>query len=422
MTNPKILLGGVPFGCDNVGNEAILVCTVELIRREVPNAEIMACTNAVAETEKLLKIKCTSLYGFDHVNGNKKEFQRALAWADFFVWSGTTGLSDYPEVGMHCLEMAHNSGVATIVFCSGMNETFDPRNFRVGPGPSRTVLSALNTLCAEQIDFIQLWERRKEERIRKRLKVALDKCALVVNRDATSRDVLMKSNLKTAPLVGADPVITLKPERPEAHVLGEEMVDFLQDHERKFGVCISAQQPLRQLRAFSAWLDNQVIQEQAGIVFIPMNPITDLEISKKIRQHMRFKSNVAIAEGLTAPEHVAGLAEEMDLVISSRLHLLILASVTSTPCLGIGRGSKVRVFLKQIGQQTVGTTEDMDFAKLDYFVKDILARPNIYDMASRIGRKAMLGRLNEAMAAFGHTVREIISAEARVSSNAGCGA
>ena len=40
----KILLGGVPLGCDNIGDEAIIASVVTLLRKIVPDAELTVCT------------------------------------------------------------------------------------------------------------------------------------------------------------------------------------------------------------------------------------------------------------------------------------------------------------------------------------------------------------------------------------------
>ena len=407
MKNPNILLGGVPFGCDNIGDEAILACIVSLLQQELPGATLMACTNTPKETARELGILTTPLYGFDTGANDRKSFCEALQWADVFIWSGATGLSDYPEAGLTCLEQAQQMNVKTIVFCTGMNDSLNPAHFRLGKGKKRTLLRSLNQLFLNQIDFVKTWEKRKEARIREQLKTALDQCALVINRDSNSRSELMRSNLENTPLVGADPAITLKPQAPKAALWGDAMMEFLGKHKTRIGICISSQQALRQQDRFALWLDQVVARHGCGIVFIPMNPITDFALMSEIREEMTCKEQSIIATGTDDPEHVAGLAQAMDIVISSRLHLLIFASVSATPCVGIGRGSKVSVFLKQMGQQTAGSTENIDFEKLDSAIQDIFLRPRTYHHAAVIARAEMLERLEKATATLGNVLRQI---------------
>ena len=64
MPELKILLGGIPLGCDNIGDEAILGCFTSLVRRLAPRAEITVCTAAEEDTAALLGVKTAPLYGF----------------------------------------------------------------------------------------------------------------------------------------------------------------------------------------------------------------------------------------------------------------------------------------------------------------------------------------------------------------------
>jgi polysaccharide pyruvyl transferase WcaK-like protein len=185
------------------------------------------------------------------------------------------------------------------------------------------------------------------------------------------------------------------------------MMHFLGKHKQKIGICISSQQALKQQDRFALWLDQVVTRHGCGIVFIPMNPITDFALMSEIREEMINKDQSIIATGTDNPEHVAGLAQHMDIVISSRLHLLIFASVSATPCVGIGRGSKVSVFLKQMGQQTAGSTENIDFDKLDASINDIFLRPQTYHDAAVIARADMLERLEKATDTLGNVIRKL---------------
>ena len=54
----------------------------------------------------------------------------------------------------------------------------------------------------------------------------------------------------------------------------------------------------------------------------------------------------------------------MDLLISIRLHALIFAGVMGVPMIGISYDPKVDRFLESVGEQPVGTLEDVDFEKL----------------------------------------------------------
>ena len=57
----KFFLGSVPFGCDNIGDEAILESTIEILRRNFPHCQICVATAKPTETAKLLNCKACLL-------------------------------------------------------------------------------------------------------------------------------------------------------------------------------------------------------------------------------------------------------------------------------------------------------------------------------------------------------------------------
>ena len=97
-----------------------------------------------------------------------------------------------------------------------------------------------------------------------------------------------------------------------------------------------------------------------------------------IKDAMQYQGETIIANGSNTPEAFVGLASKMNVVISSRLHLLIFASISATPCIGIERGSKVRNFLSEFGQYTTGTTDHIEFHQLDKTLTHLLSDPSEY--------------------------------------------
>ena len=62
-------------------------------------------------------------------------------------------------------------------------------------------------------------------------------------------------------------------------------------------------------------------------------------------------------------------------MVSSRLHLLILAANVGVPFIGIERGSKISTWLKQFGRVPAGSVETCDFAEIHRQLAEILAIP-----------------------------------------------
>ena len=51
----RILLGGIPLGCDNVGDEAIIAGVVKMLKESIPGVELTVAT-ADASTAALLGV------------------------------------------------------------------------------------------------------------------------------------------------------------------------------------------------------------------------------------------------------------------------------------------------------------------------------------------------------------------------------
>lgn len=348
----KILLGCVPFGCDNIGDEAILKCSVAIFRRRFPGSEIWVSTNDRENTEKLLDVKTIPLYLFKtpiSFDGLAAE----LAKFDLFVWCGATGLSDYPETACLYLEAARRAGTRVAVWNTGMNSELNPAFFRIG-GKRRLALSFATGLCLGIVDFTACAERRKADRMRRRIAEALEGALLVAVRDPESKAELEKCGV-SAVMVGADSALAL-----ESDPLPERYSSLLEHRSRRrIGVCISAQRKMEGIEKFVELLDH-LAAAGCEILFIPMNPKTDFELMRELQCRMSSPEASLLLENCPEPGVVQAAAACCDVIFSSRLHLLILASNVNVPPVGIDRGSKVSNFLANFGFSAAGAVEDWD--------------------------------------------------------------
>ena len=339
----KILLGGVPFGCDNVGDEAILACVVRMLRESVPGAELSVAT-ADPATGPRLGVRAVPAFGF--AGTPVAGFAAEAAKHDAYVWCGATGLSDYPHVALRLLELAQQEGVPTFVWGVGMDDELNPVFFKVH-GKRRLLLSCLG--------LVGWYERRLREKLRRRVAAILPRC-----RGAWLRDPESAAMLATMGFAGA------KVAADSAILLGNGK-DFTQRHRGTesltLGLCISTQRQVADLAGLKGLLSDV---RSAGwkVVGIPMNPKTDRALLGKL--------GVECIPGST-PEAVMAAAAECDVVLSSRLHLLILAANAGTPGLGIARGSKLANWLANFGRSVEGSVYD---CKWDKVAEHVLAAPN----------------------------------------------
>ena len=61
----KILLGGVPFGRGNIGDDAILNCAAGIFRRIFPDAQLAAAAFGAVPSAAKYGVETLPAFGFD---------------------------------------------------------------------------------------------------------------------------------------------------------------------------------------------------------------------------------------------------------------------------------------------------------------------------------------------------------------------
>ncbi|MDF7799951.1 polysaccharide pyruvyl transferase family protein [Pontiellaceae bacterium B1224] len=394
MEAVRILLGGVPFGRNNVGDEAILECVVGILRAVSPGCEITVSTDDQSATEARLQVQTVPLFGFDPPF-SRKQMEECIARADVFIWAGATGLSDYPEIPLSMLEAAHRTGTKTVVWGVGMNDTFNPYIYSILPGKRRTLLNLLSLLTFNKIHFAQRLEKQAEDRARDKIAKELNQCDLVVLRDPETLTAVHRCGDVPRAVVGADSAEMLEPADWEEITLTREARQILDSKARKIGLCISAQRKLVHEKELIDFLD-RLADKNYRIVFLPMNHSTDAPLMEKLRDRMQNKSHSTIIGGRRSPREILAIAGRLDLVISSRLHLLILASVLHVPIIGISRGSKVDNFLTAFGHTSAGSVDECDFDHMQNELDRLIDSRDEFKEVSTAVHEMLLQRLEEA--------------------------
>ena len=327
----KVLLGGIPLGCDNIGDEAIIAAVVKMLKGSVPGVGLTVAT-ADPATARLLGVEVVPPFGF--VGCGLDGFADVVRRHDAYVWCGATGLSDYPHTALDLVEIAQKEGVPTYIWGVGMDDELNPAFFKTH-GKRRLALSVLGLLG--------WYERRLRTKLAARIAELLPRCRGVWLRDPQSAAMLAKTGFAGAK-VAADSAILLAPApaqgpSPSCATLG---------------LCISTQRQVSDLAGLSG-LIAAVRASGAKVLGIPMNPKTDRALLERL--------GVECIPGST-PEAVMEAAAKCDVVLSSRLHLLILAANVGTPGLGIARGSKLANWLSNFGRTVEGSVYDCDWNKV----------------------------------------------------------
>ncbi|MEI6808017.1 MAG: polysaccharide pyruvyl transferase family protein [bacterium] len=404
----RVLLGGVPFGRNNVGDEAILECVVHIIRELQPDAEISVSTDDGLATALKLGVRTVPLFGFAPPY-SRTEMKKELLDHDVFIWAGATGLSDYPEIPVEMMLIAQAAGRKTVVWAVGMNDELNPAMYRMLPGRRRTLLATLRAVTLGSFDAIAWSERHRVVRAKALIAKAMNAAHLVVVRDPESAVQLRACGVTRDIVVGADSALILEPAGLSSIKMDDSCRSAMAGPWPKVGFCISAQRAIRDEVSLVAIFDKLVAERQAYIVFLPMNPLTDSRLMAGLRLRMKQPQRAFLLDGRREPAEVLALASKMDVISSSRLHLLIFASVVHVPFIGISRGSKVDNFLVPFGLHSAGSVDDCDFNALYAETLRLIDSKDSFEERSRAVRIHLMARL----AAAKDQLKQILSAESR---------
>ena len=359
----KILLGGVPLGCDNIGDEAIVGCVVGLLRDIAPEAQITVCTRDREGTAKRLGVDTAPLYGFGG-EPDMHGFAELARRHDVYIWFGATGLSDYPETALRLLRAARKAGVPSIVWGVGMNSELNPAFYRAA-GTRRKLLHLASRCSFGLLNFISFYESMLRGRTMRHVREELSACELVVLRDGPSVREVEKCGFFAA-VEGADTAILQRsaavPPLPDEP--GTERIGF----------CISEQSAVHDLAGVRLLWDELLASPRRRLVLIPMNPVTDRRLMLKLASECHHSGRIECLDSAD-PAVVQACAGQCRVLVSSRLHLLILGANAGTPGIGIERGSKIANWLLNFGDTPAGTVELCDFEDVRRRIERVLARP-----------------------------------------------
>ena len=370
----KVLLGGIPLGCDNIGDEAIIACVVKMLKASLPDVELTVAT-ADPETAARLGVAVVPPYGF--AGCGLEGFAETVHRQDAYVWCGATGLSDYPSVALDLLKVAQEAGVPTFVWGVGMDDELNPVFFKAS-GKKRLLLSLFG--------LVGWYEQCLRAKLARRISTILPRCRGIWLRDPQSAEMLAKMGFSGAK-VAADTAILLG---NGEWGMGNGERGMGNGERRTLGLCISTQRQVADLEGVRGMVA-AVRAAGVQVLGIPMNPKTDRALLERL--------GVACIAGDT-PEAVLEAAAGCSVVLSSRLHLLILAANVGTPILGIARGSKLANWLANFGRTVEGSVSDCDWEKVTEHVLDALKDRGDWDAVRAAAYERLNARFETARAEF----------------------
>lgn len=373
----------------NKGIAAILTTTLKSLRKTIPDASFTVLSYFPEATQTPCKAKV--IHQILVMYPTRKPAQKLLSmgkvlWdvAMIMIWAVcrkmNTNLADFfiKIFDAEKREILKEYAKADIVVSAG--GILDPSTGSTGYG----ALSQLYNIFLAKVLLkkpvvmyaYSFLEKRGAHTAYKLLaKFALDTVDLITVRDETSKENLRELGItKPTVHVAADPALLLRPEKKDRieEILVKERVakgkpligitvsDFFTYYSLQYHYPSSSDpyiQHKKYMKTLAQVADYMIDNLNTFVVFVPMEMlpppgiiVDDRPLIQKIVHMMEHKENVKVIVGDYTPEELQGIFGQMDLLIGTRMHSILLAAAVHTPMIAIAYESKVRAFMKRINQ------------------------------------------------------------------------
>jgi polysaccharide pyruvyl transferase CsaB len=356
-SEPRVLIGGVGYGLGNVGDEGILEGIVQDIRSVIPAVDITALTWSTEATANLLGVRA--------VRTRIQSVVEQVARSDVIICGGASIIAEYYDKHASITE-----------------------KLKSYPGYPLTLVTLAKVLRKKVMVYAVGVEPIESPWFKRWVARSLSLVDAFTVRDEASKQLLSEWGDVSRVTVAADPAFNLSP--PPAKVTDE----FLRAQGLEFpnnallvGMSFAYEPRFvkkldEQIDFFTELAQELIVENNAYIILIPMNtnPVLDCQGLTRVAQRLPT-SRVAVLKGNYYPSQVIGLVSRLDLVISSRMHLLIFSAIANTPFAAVSRGPKIDAFARRLGTEPVARVEALDVplakARIDEIVESIVRQKDI---------------------------------------------
>ena len=327
----KILISGY-YGFHNIGDEAVLRCVTEQLRKTVPDAELTILSNDPQDTREKYHVNSIPRMHFSEVF-------RAIRKTDMLISGGGSLLQD----------VTSHISILYYLMIILLALLFHKRVFiySQGIGPINSRLNRkLTGFLLKRVDGIAV---RDEKSAR-----------LLGELGIPAEDII----------VTADPVLRLHRADPAS---GREIL-------QKLGIDRGSGRPL------VGWAikagDERFLEEvarsvrylkekyNADSVFIPFHYEQDAKVIDALSERLGKSAYYVTDKHLI--DEMLSIIGNLDLLVGVRLHSLIYAAVSGVPMLGISYDPKIDAFLESISRTCISNVEEFSLEKFVPAVEQVL--------------------------------------------------
>lgn len=350
MSKNKIVLVG-NYGNDNNGDEAILLGAIKLLQKnEVDNEDIIVISNNPNSTKRLTglssypliskKSNSTIVNVISTIIGHYKVLRKT----DKIVFAGGGTMMD-----MYKRDLIIYSAISSIGKIT-RNKVYI---FGVGAGPINTSLGKrLMRLILKQSELISV----RDYGSLKQLQHLTEKKVEVVNDLAFFIESNQKANNKNDVSVASnDPNDRL--------VIGVTTLPYFSNvywpeaDSRKYSIYLNGL-----AKSINYFLDKIPYAEvKIFATKYPEDTYSNADLYKLIDKRNSYR--VELIEDNLKPQNLLNKMENMDLIIGTRLHSLILASVLNKPIIALGYHRKVQGFMEKYNLESNLVDINVDYEK-----------------------------------------------------------
>jgi len=297
------------YGFKNLGDEAVLLSTIQALRESLPGARITVLSHDPGHTAQAYGVEAVNRWNIREVFRALRDSQMLLSGGGSLFQDVTSRRNLYYYLGI--VQMARCLRVPVAVYAQG-----------IGP-------------------LLRLSSRWITARV-------LNQVQLITVRDGDSERLLRDIGVNRPPIhVTADPVLGLNPEEMDL-TPGLDLARRMGIQGKVLAFSVRFWPGAEALWEALAFLGDKWQKKGGQVVFIPFHFPLDVEASREVARRMT-EAPVIIEEELDVFT-LMGLLKTATLLMGMRLHALIFAAVMEVPFLGLAYDPKVQAFAQRAEQ------------------------------------------------------------------------